>query len=141
MAGIGSFQSVIEHSRRIAARFGANHFGPRALAPDLELLDGRCAKCICGTKQNRFPLRPQRLRELTDAGSFSGAVHPDNQDHLRKAFCSLHRRSVCGVQNRQQLLFQQVLEFLNVLDLLAVCAFAQAVQNLVSSSRAKVGPK
>ena len=56
---------------------------PRALAPDLELLDRRGAEGVAGRQHQGVPFRLELLRELADGGGLAGAVDADHQDHER----------------------------------------------------------
>ncbi len=51
-ARFGRLQSIEEHSRRIASRFGLNNVGAGAFAPDFQLLDGGGAEGIGGAQQD-----------------------------------------------------------------------------------------
>ena len=113
-------QRVVEDGRRIAAGFGANHFGSGTLAPYFQLLNGCRPKRVSGAHQNRFSVGAYGLRELADGRRLPGAIYADHQHHFRNSFGTLHRRRIRRIQNGEKLLFQQALEFIYVGNLLAI---------------------
>ncbi len=137
--GSCGLQGIKKHGRGIAASFGLDDFGSRALAPNFELLDGGGAERIRGAQQHRLALRAKHLRQFADGGGFASAVHAHHHDHFR---CALHPgqglRSGRG-QNRQQFLFKQAFEFIHVLDLPAVRLVAEFFKNFMGGSGAEVG--
>ena len=128
-------QSVVEHGSRIASGLGANHLSPRAVAPDFQLFDGSGAKRVRRAQQNRFAPRAEYLGQFADGRGLARTIHAHHQNNLG-ALNLTHRLAVRALQNRQQLLFQQPLEFVHILDLFAVGFFAQFFQHFMRGGRA-----
>jgi hypothetical protein len=108
---------------------GLDHFRASARSPDFQLIDCRRAKRIRRSQQHILSLRAKHLRELADRRSLARTVNADHQNYFRRAFNFVHRKRVCGVQNCQQLFLEQSLEFLYILNLLAVGLLAELAEN------------
>ena len=80
----------------------------------------------------------EALRQFADGGGLARAVHAHHQDHGRR-LGDARRRALAGLQNFEQLLANQPLQFGGVAQLVAVHALADALENLVGRAHADVG--
>ena len=81
----------------------------------------------------------KHLGELSYACCFAGAVHADYEDDLGSAVHFLDWSCIGRIEDGQQFFFQQALEFLHVLDLLAVGFLAKLPQNLLGGCGPQIG--
>ena len=139
LARRGSLQGIKQHCRGISSSLGLDHFRAGALSPNFELLDGGGAKGIGGAHQNVLALRAKHLCQLADSRGLAGPVYSHDEDDFGRAVDFLNRLRVGRGQNRQQFLFQQALQFVDVLDLLAVGLLAQLLEDLVRGGCTQVG--
>ena len=79
------------------------------------------------------------MRQLADGRGLSGAVDADHEDYFGCAVDSLDGTRVGGIQDGQQFVFQQALEFVGVFDLLAVGFFSEFVEDFTRGGVAEVG--
>ena len=100
------------------------------------MVDGGGAECVGGAEQDVLSLRTEYLGQFADGRGLAGAVDSDHQNYFRRAVDFADRPRVRGSQNRQQLFFQQALEFLNVSDLFVVRLLAELAQHFLGGRAA-----
>src|ERR1041385_1398476 len=73
--------SLVTKRRGICAMLTANDFNVESLRPDVELLDSRGAKSVCGREHGRVAGMHEVMRQLCRRRCFAGSVHANNQNH------------------------------------------------------------
>src|SRR5262245_37985813 len=73
--------------RGICTVLAANYFNAESFCPDVELLDSRRAKRVCGREHDRMAFMHEITREFCGRCCFAGSVHADNQKHSRLVLC------------------------------------------------------
>ena len=75
IAGLGGGHRVKDHAAGVGAGLGVDEFGPAALAPQLQLVNGGGAEGVAGGQQHLAALPHQARGQLADGGGFAHPVH------------------------------------------------------------------
>ncbi len=83
-AGLARFLEGVEcEAGGIGAGVAGDDFGLRALAPDLELVDGCGAEGVAGGEHDILAFGFQLCREFADGCRFAGAIDADDKNDVR----------------------------------------------------------
>ena len=110
----------------VGAHSAGDNLRARALAPDLELIDGGGAEGIAGRQRDFLALADHPMRQLADGRGLAGAVDADDQDHVR-AVIALERQRLGDRGKRALHLGGQHGAHLLRRDLLVVAALRQGL--------------
>src|SRR4030095_6326884 len=88
--------------RGICPVLAAHDFNTESFCPNIELLDSRCAKCVCGREHYRVACVHEIARKFRRRCCFAGSIHADNQNHGRFAGRSTDWRRIAW-QNARDL--------------------------------------
>ena len=138
LARHGGFDGVKGHGSRIGTFFVLDDRHARALAPDLELVDGSGAEGIGGSEQHGFALPFVIRRELADGRRLAGAVDADDEQHRRAVFRDA-RLVLARREDFDNLLLQERLEVFRCVDFLFLDALAHGCHELIRRLDADVG--
>ncbi len=115
-AGSGRLKGVIRNRSRICPFLVLNDGSPCPLRPDAQLLSGCCPKCVPGGQHNLFAFLAKTVRQFTNGGCFAYAIHSHHHNHCDSL--GLNANGFClAAQDSSNLLFQDLLDFLAVLNL------------------------
>src|SRR5690348_8223615 len=146
-ARLGGGHGIVNHGSGVGAGLLLDDFHAIALGPDFELLDGRGAESVCGTKDYAAMLLPQPVCQFADAGRFAGAIDPHDEDYARAravwrrgdTASAGNVRSSRSVQDAQDVRFDFALELRGVGESVAIQFFADGVEDFARGVDAEVG--
>ena len=130
LARDGCLDGVEGDSRRVGSLLVLNDGHARALAPDLELVDGRRAEGVGRGEQDRLALALVVGGELADRRRLARAVDADDEQD-RRPLLGDARRILARRQDLDNLLLQERLEVFRRVDLLLLDALAHGRHELV----------
>ena len=115
-------QGIESQPRSICTRLAGDELSPGALAPNLQLLDGRGPEGIAGRHHHRLPPGSEMLSQFPDGRGFSDPVHADHQDYMRLSG-KLQLQRLCDVLQHGGDIMGESLAYLHVGDLfIEACA-------------------
>ena len=138
-AGAGSLDGVINDGSGVGTGVLGNHRNVVALTPHLQLLDGGSTEGIASGQHHALALGLELLGQLADGGGLADAVHADHQDDVRLLAGVDHQGLLDLGQHLAHILFEQTVERLGVLELLAVRVLYQPLDDAGGGVDAKIG--
>ena len=138
LARAGGLQRVEEHGAGIAARALADHVGLGALAPDFQLLDGGGAEGVGGAQQHGALSFLKRLASLPMVVVLPEPLTPTTSTTAGGSATRARARSLAGrISSRCSRI--RPLQLGGVVQLVALHALPDAVQNLLGGPHADIG--
>src|SRR5690606_38058481 len=118
---------------------GARHNrATRALAPDLELLDGGSAESVAGGEHYPLALGAESGGELADRGGLAAAVDADDEDHMRAVAALDVDRLRDRLEDRCDVLGERLPHLFRT-DLLVEPPLSEIIGNASGGRRPQVG--
>ena len=126
---LGSLHGLIGQPRGIGTAFLGDHRAAGALAPNLELLDGRGAEGVTGGQGDGLSVAAKSGRQFADGRRLAAAVDPDDQHHMGLVFRVEFQGLGDRFQNFGNVLGEGPAHFLGT-DFLVKAGFGQPLRQL-----------
>ncbi len=129
----------MNHGCRIGAGLLSNDRNVVALAPDLQLFDGRSPECIPGSQHDRESLFAESPCELADRRRLARAVDADHQDYERGVLPGNLQRYGDRFEDVEHRALQSTAKCVKVLQLATRQAFLQVTDDPPCRFHADIG--
>jgi len=137
LVGTSCLQRIEDHGTRVAAPALPYHAAAATPAPDLQLLDRRGTKGVGGAQHDRALLVLETVGELPDRRRLSRPVHSHHQYHGRR-LGHARRSAFASLQDLEQLLANETLQLGGIVQLVALHAFLDALEDFFGRSHPHV---